>query len=85
MIRASRNAGRGNFGGCRAGVVLLIACMGIGVASPSAHAVQPVFEAVRVHFFDFPFPYELRRDADGTVSLAGFPFPSASLAQSCFG
>lgn len=44
------------------------------VAVP-ATAVEQVFEPAGPSFYDMPFPMELRRDADGSVSLAGFPFP----------
>ena len=39
----------------------------------AAGAVQPVFDPAGTSFYDMPFPHELRRDADGTVSLANFP------------
>src|SRR6185503_5613073 len=48
---------------------------------PPAHAVAPVFDTAGGGFFDLPFPHELRRDADGTVSIAGFPFPSSPLVD----
>src|SRR5262245_54453326 len=44
-----------------------------------AGAVQPVFDPSGSSFYDLPFPHELRRDADGTVSIASFPFPSNPL------
>src|SRR5262245_30699666 len=44
-----------------------------------AGAVQPVFDPAGSSFYDLPFPHELRRDADGTVSIGGFPFPSNPL------
>src|SRR5690242_9477735 len=44
------------------------------VAAP-APAVEQVFDPAGGSFYDMPFPMELRRDADGSVSLAGFPFP----------
>ena len=40
-----------------------------------ADAVQAVFDPDGASFYDMPFPFELRRDPDGSVSLAGFPFP----------
>jgi hypothetical protein len=43
------------------------------VAAP-APAVEQVFDPAGTSFYDMPFPMELRRDADGSVSLAGFPF-----------
>src|SRR5262249_50750325 len=43
-----------------------------------AGAVTAVFDPAGSSFYDLPFPHELRRDADGTVSLAGFPNPSGS-------
>ena len=63
---------------CRALLVLSL----LLVAAP-APAVQQVFDPAGPSFYDVPFPMELRRDADGSVSLAGFPFPPAnSLVQS---
>jgi predicted esterase len=44
-----------------------------------AGAVQPVFDPAGPSFYDLPFPHELRRDADGTVSIATFPFPASPL------
>lgn len=53
------------------------------LAAPSARAVEQVFDPVGSSFYDMPFPMELRRDPDGSVSLAGFPFPPANaLVQS---
>lgn len=43
-----------------------------------AGAVSAVFDPAGSSFYDLPFPHELRRDADGTVALAGFPNPSGS-------
>ena len=43
--------------------------------SVSARAAEPVFDPDGTSFYDMPFPMELRRDADGSVELAGFPFP----------
>lgn len=54
----------------------IVACL---VAMSPAQAVQPVFDPVGSSFYDMPFPFELRRDADQTVSLAGFPFPAQPL------
>jgi hypothetical protein len=51
-------------------------------AAPAA-AVEQVFDPAGASFYDLPFPMELRRDADGSVSLEGFPFPPANaLVQS---
>src|SRR6185503_18577441 len=50
------------------------------LAAPAC-AVAPIFDAAGGGFFDLPFPHELRRDADGTVSIAGFPFPSSPLVD----
>ncbi|MBM4265914.1 MAG: hypothetical protein FJ144_04770 [Deltaproteobacteria bacterium] len=50
------------------------------VAAPAA-AVSPVFDPAGTSFYDLPFPYELRRDPDGTVALASFPRPSALVDQ----
>jgi hypothetical protein len=47
----------------------------------AAGAVTPVFDPAGAGFYDLPFPLELRRDADGTVSIAGFPFPSNPLVD----
>lgn len=44
------------------------------VAAP-APAAEQVFDPTGSSFYDMPFPMELRRDPDGTVSLASFPFP----------
>ncbi|MBM4247749.1 MAG: hypothetical protein FJ148_28840 [Deltaproteobacteria bacterium] len=52
----------------------LLVVLPLVVAAP-APAVQQVFEPAGASFYDTPFPMELRRDADGTVSLARFPFP----------
>jgi len=57
------------------GLALLLAIPGI------AGAVQPVFDPAGTSFYDLPFPHELRRDADGTVSIAAFPFPSNPLVD----
>jgi hypothetical protein len=43
-----------------------------------ADAVQQVFDPAGPSFYDMPFPMELRRDPDGSVSLAAFPFPSGN-------
>ena len=56
---------------------LLLACA-FGLP-PTAGAVQPVFDPSGPSFYDLPFPHELRRDADGTVSIATFPFPASAL------
>ncbi|MEW6267767.1 MAG: hypothetical protein AB1689_00550 [Thermodesulfobacteriota bacterium] len=55
---------------CRA----LLAAFLLLAAAP-AGAVEQVFDPAGSSFYDMPFPFELRRDADGTVSLASFPFP----------
>ena len=53
------------------------------LAATPASAVQQVFDPEGASFYDVPFPMELRRDGDGTVSLAGFPFPPGNaLVQS---
>ena len=52
----------------------LVATALLLVALPAAAAEQ-VFDPNGASFYDQPFPMELRRDADGTVKLAGFPFP----------
>jgi hypothetical protein len=45
------------------------------VLGARAEAVQQVFDPAGTSFYDMPFPFELRRDPDGSVSLASFPFP----------
>jgi len=54
----------------------VLACF---IAVAPAAAVQPVFNPAGSSFYDMPFPFELRRDPDQTVSLAGFPFPAQPL------
>ena len=66
------------FARARLGIVLGLACM---LLAKPARAVQPVFDPSGSSFFDLPFPYESRRDPDGTVSIAGFPFPANDLVQ----
>src|SRR5262245_60357925 len=46
-----------------------------------AGGVQPVFDPSGSSFYDLPFPHELRRDADATVSIATFPFPANRLVD----
>jgi hypothetical protein len=54
--------------------------LALALAAPRlAGAVQPVFDPAGPSFYDLPFPHELRRDADGTVSIATFPFPANPL------
>lgn len=53
---------------------VLIALLVFGLAAP-APAAEQVFDPTGPSFYDMPFPMELRRDPDGSVSLAGFPFP----------
>lgn len=60
----------------KAGVLLAL----LLVATPAA-AVQPVFDPNGPSFYDLPWPFELRRDADGTVSLAKFPGSTNPLVQ----
>ena len=56
--------------------------LAVWLALPSlAGAVQPVFDPAGPSFYDLPFPHELRRDADGTVSIATFPFPASPLVD----
>ena len=53
------------------------------LAATPAPAVQQIFDPAGASFYDVPFPMELRRDGDGSVSLAGFPFPPGNaLVQS---
>jgi hypothetical protein len=56
-------------------LVGFMAALSVLLLSPAAGAVQAVFDPAGASFYDVPFPYELRRDADGTISIAGFPFP----------
>jgi predicted esterase len=51
------------------------------IAPPFVWSVQPVFDPTGPSFYDLPFPHELRRDADGTVSIAAFPFPANPLVD----
>ena len=60
---------------------VLVAAMLIATAASPARAVAPVFDPDGGGFYDLPFPHELRRDADGTVSIAGFPFPASPLVD----
>lgn len=53
----------------------------LGTALPCL-AVQPVFNPAGGSFYDMPWPFELRRDADGTVALANFPFGANAIVQS---
>ena len=63
----------------RYGLALLL---GILLTTPPlAGAVQPVFDPAGPSFYDLPFPHDLRRDADGTVSIARFPFPANPLVD----
>jgi predicted esterase len=59
----------------------VLAVVLLAAAPPGASAVTPVVDASSGAFFDVPFPHELRRDADGTVSIAGFPFPANPLVE----
>lgn len=52
----------------------LLAIVLLFTAAP-APAAEQVFDPSGSSFFDMPFPMELRRDPDGSVALAGFPFP----------
>src|SRR5690554_37599 len=59
-----------------------ILVLALALAAPSVVlAVSPVFDPAGPSFYDLPFPHELRRDADGTVSIAGFPFPANPLVD----
>lgn len=53
----------------------------LAAVAPAAWAVAPVFDPSGPGFFDLPFPHELRRDPDGTPSIAGFPFPAGPLVD----
>jgi len=55
----------------------LVLLLGAG----SSHAVQPVFDPTGSSFYDMPWPFELRRDVDGTVDLSTFPFGASALVQ----
>jgi hypothetical protein len=50
-------------------------------AARDARAVAPLYDPASAGFFDLPFPHELRRDPDGSPSIAGFPFPSTPLVD----
>jgi hypothetical protein len=52
-------------------IILLLAALPAG-------ATEQVFDPDGTSFYDQPFPMELRRDADGTVKLANFPFPNGN-------
>jgi len=56
---------------------ILLAILILALAAP-APAAEQVFDPAGPSFYDMPFPMELRRDPDGTVALAGFPFPPAN-------
>src|SRR5262245_58845255 len=60
---------------------VLLGLLVLVAGAPCARAVEPVFDATGGGFYDLPFPHELRRDPDGTVSIAGFPFPSSALVD----
>ncbi len=55
----------------RAAVVAVFLLLRVNPAA----AVHAVFDPTGPSFYDLPFPHELRRDPDGTISIAGFPFP----------
>ena len=50
----------------------LILAAFISLAAPTL-AVQPVFEPGGASFYDMPWPFDLRRDPDGTLDLDTFP------------
>jgi len=55
----------------------LVLLLGAG----TGHAVQPVFDPTGSSFYDMPWPFDLRRDLDGTVDLSTFPFGASALVQ----
>jgi predicted esterase len=57
----------------------VLATLASVLISLPAGAVQPIFDPAGASFYDVPFPFELRRDTDGTVSIASFPLPANSL------
>lgn len=61
-------------------VICAIALVLSFAAGPS-QAVQPVFDPAGASFYDMPWPFELRRDLDGTVALSTFPFGASALVQ----
>ena len=56
-----------------------LAASAVLLVSSGAGAVQAVFDPAGASFYDVPFPYELRRDPDRTISIAGFPFQANPL------
>ena len=58
---------------------LLLAAVLLALSVAPARAVTPVFDGTSSAFYDLPFPHELRRDPDGTISIAGFPFSANPL------
>jgi hypothetical protein len=55
----------------------LVACGDDGPSSPEGpFALFKLYPESTAEFYDLPFPSDLRRDEDGTISLAHFPDPS---------
>jgi hypothetical protein len=52
---------------------LMLISLLLFIPAARAAGVQPVFDPNGASFYDLPFPHELRRDPDGTISLASFP------------
>ena len=63
---------------CRSRLLASSLCFAALALCGRAEAVQQVFDPAGSSFYDMPFPLELRRDPDGTVSLANFPFPQGN-------
>lgn len=63
-------------------VLYVTAALATCLAAMPARAVQPVFDPAGGSFYDMPWPFELRRDRDGTVALANFPFGPSPILQS---
>ena len=59
---------------------LILAAL-ISLAAPTL-AVQPVFEPGGASFYDMPWPFDLRRDPDGTLALDTFPVGGNALLES---
>src|SRR5262245_20508325 len=61
-------------------LALILAAL-ISLTAP-ALAVEPVFEPGGASFYDMPWPFDLRRDPDGTLDLSTFPVGGNALLAS---